>query len=308
MQNKQKNKQKILVIGAGAIGIFYSSKLSLSGLQVILWCRSNAELIREKGIHIKSCDGDFNFYPHKIINKLDQLDDEIDFILIATKVLPDVDIVGITTSIINKNTKIILIQNGIHIEKNIIKNFSHNEIISALAFVCVSRESANIINHQDYGKLVIGNCNGKSLESCNYLAKLWQESGIEIEVSENIFLDRWKKLVWNGAFNPLSVILGAKSTDQILANELAYDLTKNIMKEICLLAEADNCKLPDDIIEKNIVATQKMKSYKTSMLLDYEAGRPMEIEAILGNAINFAKSKSISTPYLSTIYAIISNY
>lgn len=300
--------KKILVIGAGAVGIFYSSKLSLSGSQIILWCRSNAELIREKGIQIKSCNGDFDFYPYKIIHKLDELTDEIDFVLIATKVLPDIDIIDLINRVIHKNTKIILIQNGIHIEKNIIKNFYQNEIISALAFVCVSRELANIINHQDYGKLVIGNCNGNSMESCKYLAKLWQDSGIEIEVSENIFLDRWKKLVWNGAFNPLLVVLGGKSTNQILANELACDLVKNIMNEICLLAEADKCKLPDDVIEKNIVATQKMKPYKTSMLLDYEAGRPMEIEAILGNAIKFAKSKSISTPYLSSIYAIISNY
>ena len=83
---------------------------------------------------------------------------------------------------------------------------------------------------------------------------------------------------------------------------------KNIMKEICELAKADNCELPIDVIEKNIVATQKMKPYKTSMLLDFEAGREMEVEAILGNAIKFAQSKSMSTPYLSTIYAIIANY
>jgi 2-dehydropantoate 2-reductase len=66
--------------------------------------------------------------------------------------------------------------------------------------------------------------------------------------------------------------------------------------------------LPADVIEKNIVATKKMKPYKTSMLLDFEAGRQMEVEAIIGNAIKFAQSKSISTPYLSTIYAIIANY
>ena len=58
---------------------------------------------------------------------------------------------------------------------------------------------------------------------------------------------------------------------------------------------------------KNILATKKMKPYKTSMLLDFEAQRPLEIEAIIGNAIKFAQAKSLNVPILSTIYAIISN-
>ncbi len=129
-----------------------------------------------------------------------------------------------------------------------------------------------------------------------------------IKFYDKILLERWKKLVWNGAFNPLSVVLGRKNTTEILNNGLALNLAKNIMQEICDLAKADNCELPIDVIEKNIVATKKMKPYKTSMLLDFEAEREMEVEAILGNAIKFAQSKSILTPYLSTIYAILKSY
>ena len=140
------------------------------------------------------------------------------------------------------------------------------------------------------------------------MANLWQKSGIEVEISDKILFERWKKLVWNGAFNPLSVILRGKNTAEILNNDLALNLVKNIMKEICQLAKADNCELPADVIEKNIIATQQMTPYKTSMLLDFEAGRQMEVEAILGNAVKFAQSKSISIPYLSPIYAILINY
>ena len=141
-----------------------------------------------------------------------------------------------------------------------------------------------------------------------FLENLWKKSGIEVVVTDEILLERWKKLVWNGAFNPLSVVLRGKNTAEILNSDLALNLVKNIMNEICNLAKIDNCELPADVIEKNILATQKMKPYKTSMLLDFEAGREMEVEAILGNAIKFAQSKSMSTPYLSTIYAIIANY
>jgi 2-dehydropantoate 2-reductase len=80
------------------------------------------------------------------------------------------------------------------------------------------------------------------------------------------------------------------------------------MQEVCILAEIDGFKLPKDVIEKNLEATLKMKPYKTSMLLDFEAKRKMEIEAILGNAINFAKRKSVATPYLSSLYGLLTCY
>ncbi len=299
---------KILVIGAGAIGSFYSAKLAQVGVEVTLWCRSDYDFVKKNGIKIESYEGNFQFNPHKILQNLDEINDEFDYILIATKALPTIDIPDLIKNILKPKTKIILIQNGIHIEKNIAENFPNNELISVIAFIGVSRKSAGIICHQEYGKLIIGTYGAKASESVHFLENLWKKSGIEVVVTDEILLERWKKLVWNGAFNPLSVVLGAKNTVEILNNDLALNLVKNVMNEICNLAKIDNCELPADVIEKNIVATQKMKPYKTSMLLDFEAGREMEIEAILGNAIKFAQSKSLSTPYLSTIYAIIANY
>ena len=299
---------KILVIGAGAIGSFYSAKLAQVGVEITLWCRSDYDFIKKNGIKIESYEGDFQFIPHKILKNLHEIDDEFDYILIATKALQTIDIPSLIKNILKAKTKIILIQNGIHIEKNIAENFPNNELISAIAFIGVSRKSAGVICHQEYGKIIIGTYGKKASDAVHFLENLWKKSGIEVVVTDEILLERWKKLVWNGAFNPLSVVLRGKNTAEILNSDLALNLVKNIMNEICNLAKIDNCELPSDVIEKNILATQKMKPYKTSMLLDFEAGREMEVEAILGNAIKFAQSKSMSTPYLSTIYAIIANY
>jgi 2-dehydropantoate 2-reductase len=299
---------KILVIGAGAIGSFYSAKLAQVGAEITLWCRSDYDFIKKNGIKIESYEGDFQFIPHKILKNLHEIEDEFDYILIATKALPSIDIPSLIKNILKAKTKIILIQNGIHIEKNIAENFPNNELISAIAFIGVSRKSAGVICHQEYGKIIIGTYGKKASDAVHFLENLWKKSGIEVVVTDEILLERWKKLVWNGAFNPLSVVLRGKNTAEILNSDLALNLVKNIMNEICNLAKIDNCELPSDVIEKNILATQKMKPYKTSMLLDFEAGREMEVEAILGNAIKFAQSKSMSTPYLSTIYAIIANY
>jgi 2-dehydropantoate 2-reductase len=299
---------KILIIGAGAVGSFYGARLASVGVEMTIWCRSDYDFVKKNGIKIESYLGDYHFSPHKVIKNLDEVDDEFDYILIATKALPSIDICGLIKNILRPKTKIILVQNGIHIEKNIAQSFPNNELISAIAFVASSRKSLGVVHHQAYGKITIGTYNGKTSEALEFLANLWQKSGIEVEISDKILFERWKKLVWNGAFNPLSVILHGKNTLEILNNDLAMNLVKNIMKEICELAKADNCELPADVIEKNIIATQQMKPYKTSMLLDFEAGRQMEVEAILGNAVKFAQSKSILIPYLSTIYAILANY
>lgn len=299
--------KKYLIIGAGAIGTFYGSKLSQVGDQIIIWSRNDSEIIAKNGYKIKSYMGDYVFNPYLVIKNLHDLREDIDFIIVSTKVLPDIDIVGLISKVIKKNTAIIIIQNGIHIEKNIADKFSSNQIISALAFIGVSRTNPNEINHQEYGKLIFGNYNNIDSIAINYFANSLEKSGLEILLSSNILSERWKKLIWNGAFNPLSVVLGKKNTQQILENNLAIDLAKNIMQEIVMLAKHDGCSFEDDIIDKNILATKKMSPYKTSMLLDYEANRPMEIQAIIGNAVKFAQSKSLSIPYLSTIYAIISN-
>ena len=299
---------KILVIGVGAVGSFYGAKLANAGAEVSIWCRSDYDFVKKNGIKIESYMGDFHFSPYKVLKNLHEVDDEFDYILIATKALPSIDICGLLKNILQPKTKIILIQNGIHIEKNIAKSFPNNELISAIAFIASSRKSAGVIHHQAYGKITIGTYDNKASDAVRFLADLWQSSGVEVEVSDKILFERWKKLVWNGAFNPLSVILRGKDTAEILNNDLALNLVKNIMKEVCQLAKADNCELPADVIEKNLVATKKMNPYKTSMLLDFEAGRQMEVEAILGNAVKFAQSKSILIPYLSTIYAILINY
>lgn len=299
---------KILVIGTGAIGGFYGAKLSQAGAEVTVLCRSDYEFVKKSGIAIKSCFGDFHFTPKKVLRDLGDYKDEADFILVATKVLPEISVVDLVAPVLARNSSIVLLQNGIHIEKAGAKAFPNQHLISAIAFVCAQKIEAGIVNHIDYGRLIIGDFPKNISKKTKELAELWKKSGVPIELSENIQYERWKKLVWNAPFNPMSVLCGGADTKKILDNLASRNLVENVMKEVCILAEADNCKLPLDVIAKNIDATEKMKPYKTSMLLDFEAGRKMEIEAILGNAINFAKEKSIEVPYLSSFYGLLTCY
>ncbi len=299
---------KILVVGAGAVGGLFSSKLGLAGAEVTMVCRSDYEEVNKNGLQINSHWGNFSFTPKSVLKNIAEYQEKADFILVATKVLPEISVADLIRPALHSGASIVLLQNGIHIEKPIAALFPNHHLISMIAHVCVSKSAPGIIDHKELGRLAIGDYPKGVSAKTRQLIELWQKSGVPCEVSENIQIDRWKKLIWNAAFNPISVLAGGIDTQKILANPEAEKLVRNVMQEVCILARADGCELPENIVEQNVSMTKKMHPYKTSMLLDFEAKRKMEVEAILGNAVRFAEEKSLTVPYLSSLRALLSCY
>ncbi len=296
-------QDKILVVGAGAIGAFYGALLAKSGADVAVLCRTDYHTAKQQGYSIESDElGRLSFKPSQIIKKASDYMGEADFILVCTKIIPETDRVGLIQAAVSKNSNIVLIQNGINIEEEILTAFPDNNIISGLAFICCNRIAPARIHHLAYGKLTLGSLNRDNQEA-NHLCELFIKAGIEALSSSDIIGSRWLKCLWNAAFNPLSVLSDGLSTAQILNSQ--EDLVRVIMQEVATIAEASGHPLPIDSIDNNIASTYAMPPYKTSMLLDYQKGQSMEIEAILGNAIKAARKYQISCPTLNTLYALM---
>lgn len=296
---------KVLVVGTGAIGSFYGGKLHQAGAEVSTLCRSDYDKVKNEGIHITSVLGDFNFMPHEVVKNIEDYSSTPDYLLITTKVLPGIDIKKLIKSRVGKETAIVLIQNGINIEEPIKEAFPENELISGLAFICVSRTCPGQIFHQDYGRLTIGNYPQGLTDKTRHLQRLFIDSGLECVGDDNITKSRWIKLVWNAPFNPISVIGGGIDTKTILENEESLKLVSDVMKEVVSIAHESGYELPQSLIQKNIEDTFKMKPYKTSMLLDYENKRPLEVEVILGNTVRIARKLRICVPKLESLYALL---
>ena len=303
MDNK---RIKILLFGTGAVGSFYAGKLSQAGASVSVVSRSDFEIVKKQGIKIKSTLGDFHFIPDRVLKSGAEYHDSPDFLIVATKVLPEIDVYNMIKDSVTPESSIVLLQNGIDIERSIVEKFPHNEIISALAFICVSRTEYGIINHQDYGRIMIGRYPGGSSEKVDIINELMSKSGLPAESTEDVIAARWKKLLWNAPFNPLSVICGGADTSELLEHPEIRELCREIMNEVLLLSIADGHPLDETMITKNIEDTEKMTPYKTSMLLDYENKRPMEVEAILGNAVKIAGKYDINLTHIKTLYALLS--
>lgn len=294
----------VLIIGTGAIGCFYGSLLARQGARVSMLARSDYAAIKERGIDIEGKDGIYHFQPAQVLRSADELAEKPEYVLLCVKVVEGVDRVGLLRGTVGQDTSIVLLSNGVAIEAEIARAFPANELISGLAFICVTRTAPGKIWHQAYGRLALGNYPAGVSEKTKALCYAFERSGaIPCEASDNIAAARWRKCVWNAAFNPLSVLSGGLSTADILASQ--EPLVRAIMEEIAAVAQAAGYPLAPDIVELNIGSTYKMPPYKTSMLLDFEAGRPMETEAILGNAMRCGQELGVAIPHLETLYALM---
>jgi 2-dehydropantoate 2-reductase len=91
----------------------------------------------------------------------------------------------------------------------------------------------------------------------------------------------------------------------MVENPQSLELARKVMEEVCLIAAAAGHPLPGEIVQQNIDGTRAMAPYKSSMLVDFEAARPMEIEAILGNGLRVAKRHDVSAPHMESLYGLL---
>jgi 2-dehydropantoate 2-reductase len=294
---------KILIIGAGAIGGYYGSYLARQGAEVSYLARSDYAYLKEHGFAISGLQGDYAFRPAQVLRAASELSEKPDYAMLCVKVAAGVDRVGLLRGVLGPETAIVLLSNGVEIEDEIAAAYPSHEIISGLAFICVTRIGPGKILHQAYGRLALGAYPVGISAKTQALCEAFGQAGLSCSAEADVIAARWRKCVWNAAFNPLSVLSGGLSTAEVLSTQEPF--VRAIMAEVASIAGALKHPLPDDIVELNIASTYQMPPYKTSMLLDYEGGRPMETEAILGNAVRRGRSLGVAIPHLESIYALM---
>ncbi|MCX7810681.1 MAG: 2-dehydropantoate 2-reductase [Leptospiraceae bacterium] len=299
--------RSIAIIGAGAVGGFYGAKLQNAGYQV----EYLSKFLNSGRLKIKSIWGDFEV-SIKVFDDTKKMQIP-DLIIVSTKLLPDIPMIEIIQPLLKENSLILFLQNGINQEEKFYSFINKNKlykkmnlvILGGLAFTCINRISPKEIHHIDYGKIKIGALLKEHQREAKKIVEIFQSAGIETEYTENLRKARWEKLFWNIAFNTLSVLGNQATTDELIQSPYTEELAKLLMLDIYKIAQheknAPNKKIVQDMIER----TRKMKPYKTSMLIDFENKKPMEIDAIVGEPLNLAKKYKIDTPYLKFCYNLL---
>ncbi|ETS78351.1 hypothetical protein PFICI_10413 [Pestalotiopsis fici W106-1] len=334
----------ILFVGAGAVGCFYASRLHHPSHNVYtsLTARSNYSVIESSGVTLQTHTfGDYTFKPHAVFRSVQAAvpntqgtskapQDGWDYIIVTTKALPDhSDDSELIAPIVSPNSCIVLIQNGVGVEEPYRKRFPRNPIITAVTIVSAEQIKQGTIRQNRWTRISLGPYgNGLQGETSTspesrqlvelgharmtQLSKWWTELGgiKDVETHTEIELQtiRWHKLCINAAFNPTAVVSGGRgNADQLKDPELRQHIL-GVMNEIRDAAPKVLGKpFSDDLAtpEKIIRSTERNTGAKPSMLLDWEAGRPMELEVILGNPVRIARKAGVEMPRLQSLYALL---
>src|SRR5207249_6571606 len=178
-------------------------------------------------------------------------------------------------------------------------------VLGGLCFICLSRISPGVVERYDYGHIMLGEYQRKPTKRTRQLASEFKRCGIKCRIVENLVLERWRKLVWNIPFNGLSILAGGIDTAAILNDEDLRRTTLGLMEEVIEAANKCGYRLERSAASQQMKRTETIGAYKPSTLLDWEAGRPLEIEPIWGEPLRRATAAGAKAPRLEIVYALL---
>jgi len=293
----------IAVIGAGALGGYYGARLAQHGHDVHLHMRSNCIAVQRDGMRIESRDGDFSLSPRQV-NAYENPRDmpKADLVLVTLKTTANDRLGALVAPVLKPDSAILTLQNGLGNEQRLAELFGEQRVLGGIAFVCINRTGPGQISHMDHGLIRLGEYRGRPSERAQWLADLFSASNVPCSVLDSLAAGRWEKLIWNVPFNGLGALLDY-STDLLL--ERAGDLVRQLMREVIDAAAALEIDFDPTIIEEKMRHTLSMGAYKTSMQIDRQMRRPMEIEAIIGSPLSEAARQGVATPGLEMLYQLL---
>ena len=295
---------KILVMGTGAVGGYFGARLTEAGNDVFFVARgAHLKAINENGLRIKSSEGDLYLRVRASGTPSDA--GLVELVLLAVKSYDVPKSLDSIEDCVGPDTTILTIQNGVFAEEAVAARFGKERSLGGVAYIGVRVEQPGVIVHSTLGKLAIGELDGTVSPRVKEIEGMFKGAGAQVSISGNIMETKWRKLVWNAAFNAVSVLTKMKTRSMAKSKELRPVLT-GIMEEVVAVANAEGYHLEnDDILGKTFDLTSKLEDVKTSMLQDFEKGKRLEIEALNGVVVQKGEEHGVPTPVNEVVCGLV---
>jgi len=315
---------KIAVVGCGAVGSFYGAKLCRAGQDVHFLLRSDYDAVRRNGVVVHSTDGDFHVQPR--CARAPEEIGESEVVLIGLKTTANDQFPRLLPALVGRNTAVISLQNGLGDEEQLARLFPAEQIMGGLCFICVNRTAPGVINHTAYGAVILGEFQRAPGPRTREIAELFRNAGVRCKVTEDLARAHWEKLVWNIPFNGLGVAgaIGYEAvaaeqggggrrdwtgacltTDKLLGDARWEEIVRGLMLEVIAAASALGFVIPTSFAEQQIERTRTMGAYKASTLIDFEQGRPLELENLFFEPLRQARRAGVSVPRLEALCRVL---
>ena len=315
---------KVCIVGAGAIGGYVAAKLALAGAKVTVIIRG-ANLAAVSGNGLKLIEEEREHVVRDLVatSNLAQVGPQ-DMVILAMKAHQVTPIANQLQPLLGPDTTIVTMQNGIpwwYFQKQggefdgrriesvdpggvIAAHIPIERIIGCVVYPACEMVAPGVIHHIEGNRFPVGELDGAETPRVAAIAELFKKAGLKSPVLTNIRSEIWLKLWGNLTFNPISALTQATLVD-ICQFPPSRALAASMMTEAQTIANKLGIEFRVSL-EKRIVGAESVGKHKTSMLQDVEAGRALEIDALVGSVVELGRLTQTPTPHIDAVYACTS--
>jgi 2-dehydropantoate 2-reductase len=313
---------RICVIGAGAIGGYVGAKLALAGEEVTFIARwKNLDAIQAHGMRIRYADGREEVADTVKATQDYDMAGPQDVVILAVKAHQVAPIAPFLPALLGPETSIVTMQNGIpfwYFQKlpgefsgrsiesvdqggALLKLIPADRVIGSVVYPAAELVAPGVIQHIEGERFPLGELDGSITPRLTAVSESFARAGLKAPMLDNIRNEIWLKLWGNLTFNPVSALTHATLQD-ICESPDGYQLAAAMMREAQAVGERLGASFRVTI-EKRIEGARKVGKHKTSMLQDVEAGRELEVDALVGSVVELGQMSGVPTPTISAIYS-----
>ena len=311
---------RVAVVGAGAIGAYVGASLARGGADVHLVARGpNLEAMRRDGVQVLSDRGDFTVHPPATDDPSEI--GPVDVVFLGLKAQSYATAGPLLEPLMHEETAVVAAQNGIpwwyfhgldgqyadrRIESvdpggAVSKVIAPERAIGCVVYPGTELTRPGVVKHLEGTRFPIGEPDRTTSERCRLFSEAMVAGGLKCPVEEDVRDELWVKLIGNAVFNPLSVLTGA-TLAAMCRHAHTRALAATMMEEALEVAHAVGAR-PEVSIERRLAGAERVGEHKTSTLQDFEAGKPLELGAIIDAVIELADLAGLEVPSLRAIAA-----
>jgi 2-dehydropantoate 2-reductase len=313
---------KIVIAGAGAIGGYIGARLAQAGADVVLFARGpHLRAMQERGVHVVSAEGDFTAQP-QVTGDLASIG-TADVVFLGVKAHSLISLAPSLRPLFGPDTVVVSTQNGIpwwyfhghggeldgiNLERVdpggvIASSIEHRRVVGSLAYFATDIVEPGVIHHTEGNRISFGEPSGERSDRVRSITAALSAAGLRCPITTRIRHEIWVKLLGNVSLNPVSVLTGG-TLEQLTRHPDVSRLVRAVMGEAEAVASKLGIELPITI-DQRMAGAEKVGAHKTSMLQDYEAGRPMEVEAVVGAVVELGERLGVPMPSTNAVYACV---
>jgi len=315
---------KICVYGAGAVGGLIAAWLARSGHEVSVVARGAAlEAIRSQGLRVRDgASGEVQAHAVRADSDPARHGPQ-DYVIVAVKAQSLAEVAERIGPLVGPDTSIITAMNGVpwwffdrlafgggrlRLESldpggKLARAMPTERVVGCVIHLAASTPQPGLVSHNMGRKLVLGEPGGRNSLRTRTIAEALSAAGFEVIVSDFIEKDFWVKLLGNVSFNPVSA-LTVSTADRLMEDREVKATMVEIMREVLAIGRAVGVDA-DIEPEARLDMARALGRFKTSMLQDLEAGKPLEIDGLLAGTLEIAAKAGVQAPCTRSLFGLI---